>query len=822
MRNLLFDTNNPEQLRQQLQSLLRDCQELEGRLRLLESGARVVREIGTSPVIAQNGDDIRVDPCGRIGHVVIPNAVTALPNAKVKIRQIGLGSVVVEPTAGRIDRRPTLALSSLGEGVTIESDATEWWSGPIVNEPAMGELLAERYLMNCALGYATATSDTEVYAGSGNSQQGMAFVRVPTTNKQSIFLTQRPSGSAWAVNETMKIVEIPYSERSGDVAPEQWSDDLLIGHGQDLSGWVDEKDQVWLFCTQTAESGHTGADAGRGYSKIRWNGSATDQGDVTNYQLIGYTGSGHALERFYNGTACVSSDGKLVLLFCNDTKSSSKYCLMWDRAIVESAADPLDVPPIRVWKVTTTFQSLESNILQGVACDGERVYALQGYYNPFGWIYLNIHDMDGNVLRSLRLTGPRSLYTDAELLDHPTFGSPTQIEPEGLSLRDNKVLVSYAVTFRENGDDVTYDGENYTAIVTDTGDEPPHQTRYWARTSRTGTAPWSDAAPYSRGTRTFSGKFIFSVGDALGEAGEFSLNAGRYSYDSGATIELGNGYPDITVPFGQNLQIQRKNYQTNDLRKWLEYDENTMRLYDAADGADQDQYCSMSSYFQGGREYLGIRANQSVANGAGTNWYGADDSDAPHGIRHFCSDSGNHSHELDANSMLLFDEEGPNNIRTSWVLWDYVSRTVSGNRRCYTEFRADRNASNGAGFNAYGSADYLYPDRFRLYGILWRDRDIFTLGTSLTMSGGAIDISGHWHRITSVSGTNALSTMTVNGGVPPDGWYVILELIAAGYIAPTTGGTANCSFLTLYSLSQYFAKAYIYDGTAAAWVQVST
>lgn len=314
-----------------------------------------------------------------------------------------------------------------------------------------------------------------------------------------------------------RIAEFPYSGDGSITVSTVYSQQLTtLGH-QSLSALI-EGGQQYLYSSSSS---------GRGVTKIHWRGAETADEDVQKFELFGEAGAGHKFENYRVSTVAVSTDRRLLLVIATRVRSKGKYWLLvYDRKEVESARNSLTIEPLRNAMLPGIGDS-RSGYSQGLASDGVHIYQFSGGPYPFHPHVLRKFDIDGNLLSSSYVDDVRGLYTRAQLLGHPKLGMPRIMEPEGLALRGNALLLYVNDTWRSYGDIVSFEGKNYACRVNNTG-KPPLDPEFWTPTSRAATiGPWQTTTSCVRGsTPTRYGEVIMEVGPARGMKNERLLDTG--------------------------------------------------------------------------------------------------------------------------------------------------------------------------------------------------------------------------------------------------------------------------------------------------------
>ncbi len=489
-----------------------------------------------------------------------------------------------------------------------------------------------------------------------------------------------------AVVESQRIVEYTLADDGSVVSNNVFTNVLNLGH-QGLSALVDGS-SLYLYTQYVTQPTYRGVDGGKGFAKILWNGASTSS--ITNYQLFGYAGSGHKYENFYGATPCVSTDGRYIVLVANDTTGGSiedtqSWLFVYDRAAVEALGNPLDAVPLHYTRIPMPEASQRTIYTQGVASDGKFVYIFRGYTSPRYQHIIQKYDFYGNLISEIAIDDARAQYGVDGLLDNPTFGFPTSFEPEGLALKGDEMLALAMDYWRTGSNVVTYGAKNFAAIRDNSNIAPDDDEGEftWVETTKAttdgnwvsyvtagsfvvgksytittvgttdftligaasntvgvtftatgvGTGTGQALRNYSNGTNfTRRSKLIYSVKPETGASGEEPINAGLTSRVSGANIISRENAVDVSLKNGDVFQIARYSELTEDYVNLVEFGGNagyTARFFDARANSTQDRYSNVNSVQEelpAVRSIFELRADRTIANGAGINLYGDDDS----------------------------------------------------------------------------------------------------------------------------------------------------------------------------------------------------
>lgn len=605
--------------------------------------------------------------------------------------------------------------------------------------------IVQKKMMEPFFGFDNGTTNTQIFSGAQNASQGMAYVDNGVAEK--IYILQ-PGNSAGSFNsdvvtagsfviglpyeivtvgttnftligaasntvgvrftatgvgtgdgtaaevETRRIVEFTFADNGGVVSNTLYTSDFVRNH-QSLSAIMDNGD-LYLYTQYFTQPTYRGSNGGKGYAKILWNGASTNSSNVTNYQLFGYSGSGHKYAEFAGATPCVSADGKYVVVVATDTtggvaEDTVNWMFVYDRAYVEALPNPLDAVPSYYSQVPPPANADHTQYNQGVACDGRYVYIWRGFYAPRLQHIIQKFDLYGNLLGEYAVDDARAQYGVDGLLNNPTLGNPASFEPEGIALRGQEILVLVMDNWRANCPVVSYKGKNFAAYSTNSNVAPDNSlgSLEWVDTTKSATSgPWQGLVGatatvlggsytiesigttnftligaasntvgltftatgagtgtgtvvrnYVPGNYTRRTKLIYSVRPPMGGTGEESLDQALTTRISGASVNSRANQIDISFPQGNALQVSGYSENTELYTNHFQYSsDGSLRLYDPSPRSDNAKFFSTKQNYDltpDLREFTEIRVASNVASGAGINLYGNADSFNPTRFRFF-------------------------------------------------------------------------------------------------------------------------------------------------------------------------------------------
>ena len=508
-------------------------------------------------------------------------------------------------------------------------------------------MIVQKKMMEPFFGFNDGVTNTQIYPGSELAMQGITVINVG--GKYKLFVVQRCAGTNYQENEKCRIVEFDMAEDGSVVQPVAFSEELDLGHGQDVGGIV-IGGEVYLYTYFSHQGTFINENSGKGVSRVHWRGSATSQADVTNYQLFGNYGSDHRFADYNKSMVGLTRDGQYIIVCPTRESDSSRHIFLYDRDAVETATNPLEVLPSIAFTINMPFHA--NAVIQGIDADGKYIYIAYGYVQPLGYHIIQVYDYFGNIIRSIEVDDARAQYGLNGILNHPTLGTPVQMELEGLAVRGKEILIGVLDTWRQTGSVVTYDGKTFAAMSNNTGVYPT-DVYTWVPSSKTAIGEWDSSTPYTVGNYTRRSKLIYSIRIPAHETGEEPIDNGIIPRSGEAAIKLRGSNPDILVKYGDTYQVK---YWNDNLQKYVSMfsygSRNALILFDSREGADNTRNGRITVTFTNNREILGVRSTENLDNGAGTYYYGNNDSEFPGYIRDFTNDSARR--ETDINGQTTF------------------------------------------------------------------------------------------------------------------------------------------------------------------------
>ena len=459
---------------------------------------------------------------------------------------------------------------------------------------------SQRISQQVDVGFVGDHGDTELFSGAGNAYQDFDIVTVDGVKK--LFMVHKVSGTTYGTDERIRISESNFLDDGTSVVPVAFSTEINSGHGQGFTAVVSGSSVTFYITRKTFTSGN----GGKGFAKISWRGALTDDTDVTQYQLLGDTSSGHRFENYVNASPCVSTDAdnKYLILHAEITgkMGQANKVLVYDRAEVEAAVDPLLVSPLNEF-IEHTVPYEDAHIFQGIACDGVTIYQCYGYLAPEHVKYLTKTSLGGTLLDLKFASGMLDYYGPTGVLSNATKGVMIRAEYEGIVIRDGKTYVGYVTGFVNDTPIVTatIDGTsvNLGAVGSTTGgtQDNPYSHRRWTRTDLAATAgAWSAATTYTAGTNwTEKNKYIIEVGNEDGRSGWFGNTTDWYSmHDS--PLGTADASADLSFPAHQayniNAHVAIGGLQGSTFSA-VTLTDGELRLHDWNYGSDSTLYAKM-------------------------------------------------------------------------------------------------------------------------------------------------------------------------------------------------------------------------------------
>ncbi len=286
--------------------------------------------------------------------------------------------------------------------------------------------------------------------------------------------------------------------------------------------------------------------------------------------------------------------------------------------------------PINVFK-TDSPRYDDANIVQDVACDGDYIFIYRGYVHPLGANVVHIYKLNGINVGYFRVNAAVGDYSQDELIGGSSH--PSQLEAEGIDIRDGNLIILSTDVWRENCPVVTYNDKNYAHISSSatTGGRTPDASTSWMPTTASSTSgTWSSSATYQVGDYSRRAKVVHELQQQMDNTVlDRGINNGLVPRESSASLHIAGSAVDISFPHGDAFQIMQYSELGQFFRNVMTINGmNMFRFYDFRDGANNDNYTQIKVVRTGGRSYTEFRAKTGF-DGGGINLYGDDDSGVP-------------------------------------------------------------------------------------------------------------------------------------------------------------------------------------------------
>lgn len=608
----------------------------------------VVSVLGLKTELARLRDEGDVRGWGAIGDGVADDTAAFVSTLTIRNKAyVPAGTFLVNMTAVDINR-----LYGVGDILTS--------AGIRIAIPKFRDhstmILAKMVVPN--FGFNNGTTDTSIYPGARNALQGISALEIGGVTK--VFMAQRVSGGAWTASTRCRISQIDLKNDGSTVPVTQYSQEINIGHGIDLSARI-EGGEIYLYASQPVDPLYPDDKAGKGYARIHWRGTATSQADVESFTLWGQPGSGHRFEKYNRATAKISDDGKwLIMASAPINQGAVRQIIIYDFAKVVAASDKTKIEPAYITEFSTP-STQGGNVIQGVMSDGRSLTVSVGGTVVLSPNYVAEMGFDGTEYLFQKHEAALDQYGLSGILNNSTYGFPWRFEPEGVCSYKGGRLISVAEGWYASAKVVTWMGYNWACITpSDTTGVPPSNGSYWVRTTKPATdGAWSSTGNYAN-TSNFSHevKTIYYIGPSLGLAQENRLVTGIHNQDDPSEITTGQGSGANSIGFQWRNELTIRGWAAalNQFFDAMRYDTSSrLRIYDAQEGADNTQYASAQAQFNNTIKALILRGGGlSVADSAVMRLHKRDDPNYPGYIVEGTRVSGEFTRETDANGATRF------------------------------------------------------------------------------------------------------------------------------------------------------------------------
>lgn len=410
------------------------------------------------------------------------------------------------------------------------------------------KLLYQKRAMSFNLG----SRDNELFQGAHRANQGITYIE--HEGHEYVFLLHRDSGSGWDEDEKQRITQFEYTNDGLLADTIAISNVIRVGH-QGISALI-ENNEIYLIC---------GSYNQKGYTKVKWQGNETDQKDIQHYELLEPDSDSSPNSIFYNNTPATDKQGKYVVMSGSARyEGGLRYVLIYNRKEVENALTTKHVKPLNIFKIKAIGYT-SSNIVQDITMDESHIYILHGAAGKRKPIILQTYSLSGEFLGYHTIDTMYNAYSQRDIVS-----GDVSIEPEGISLRGDHVLVEIVnVEKRDNGD-------ISTKVLYECSAEP-----------------MPDSEP---------------------------INSGVSPKEVPSNIHLQGNPNDISFNKGDALQISGYDFETEEFLNALSYNgSHTFSIYDSREGADNEQRMLLGGYYRDNEQYAVIRGDRSNDKGAGFN-----------------------------------------------------------------------------------------------------------------------------------------------------------------------------------------------------------
>lgn len=411
----------------------------------------------------------------------------------------------------------------------------------------------------------------QIFEGAENAPQGLAYVKYK--DKEYLFVLSRVSGTTWTDAELHRITQFELKKDGTTGMALAYTKPLRLGH-QGLSALVDN-DKIWLF------AGYGYGDFennGKGYTKIEWKGSNTDECDIYRYKILGAHGSSERYNEYNHATPAISTDGQYVVLAVATTyEANTRYALVFDRKQVERAENPMSVPALNIFQLDAP-PYVDSHIVQDLATDGNYIYVYTGGVAPSLAKCISIYSLQGYNIGYYKLDGGLALYDS--LTNDSRYGDATQMEPEGLTIRGSTLL----------------------ALSTDV---------------------WQKDGQYTK-----RDKLVYKIYRGCANCEGEPINSGKQPIISPASLHIRGTSHDISFPYGDGFTISQWKEDSGQLIPSLSYNgQYLFRIYDTRPNSwtNEIPMTFRNNKAAPNNSWSEIRTGATLEDGAGINLYDVGD-----------------------------------------------------------------------------------------------------------------------------------------------------------------------------------------------------
>lgn len=498
----------------------------------------------------------------------------------------------------------------------------------------------QRRLGECFYGFTGKSTgiDDQIYPFAQNAVQDHEYD--PILN--SLFQIQRCSAGStnWTIAERCRILIFPVPSGGAIVNAIEYTPELQVGHGAGLSIRRQGLD-VYFYTTARTVTGHELTDAGKGFSKVQWKGASTTQGDVQDFQLMGYIGSGHPLQDYNRANVCLGGENnELIILLATRTTNTygaeDKYVLIWNRAAVEAAADPLTVAPLWMFPLDK-LPPLFGASVQSIYGAKDHLIISLGSGAPFGYTGIHVLTYAGDVLADIPFEQENGYYGATGIYNNPTLGYPLTFEVEGITIGPRGYpLITILSQFQTDAGAtlVSYEGKYYQCRTANTG-VSPRDPNYWVPTLKTaGAVAWTSATIATIGTyTTVRSKVIYEIAPMKGLADEKPANSGLISGLNPLGGEVQRNNSTFRTVLNEYFNFVGTSPNTGESKLYAGLTARGLYMHDAREGADSSKESPLRVNFLPGFEYVELTAMNGQSGTGNLRVYGANDPTYPGEVR---------------------------------------------------------------------------------------------------------------------------------------------------------------------------------------------
>ena len=339
------------------------------------------------------------------------------------------------------------------------------------------------------LGLNDGIKNTELFPLATRAQQGLAYIKYK--GKESLFITVRCDVSnSPSQGQACRIVQFNF-DRDGrlDCNPVAYSKILPVGHGQGF-GAIVKNGELYFYCQSRYDQ--LKENRYRGVSQIHWRGNDTDAKDVKQIPLLPNSAF---FSKFSFLTPSVSTDGKYLVALCKD-KMSGHSCLVYQFNKLSNYVEPINIFPVSAKLGNDTGW-------QGICADEKYIYCLYGGIYALDPHIIVVYDYKGKKIKEYEIQDEKKYYGGTSGILKYSYGTPWNIELEGIAKRGNELYITGVCTIGFDGEVVSWNNKNYICLATTDGTQTPKEKKYWMLTEKP-----AKSGRFEPGRKYYSGKDI--------------------------------------------------------------------------------------------------------------------------------------------------------------------------------------------------------------------------------------------------------------------------------------------------------------------------